>query len=99
MSAILWEPIFCPCDDYQWATGDIGNGWSASVSDHSQSCAPRKATKYVAAAICRWWLVSYPAEFENFADAKKAAIDLALAQKTACPDASCRVEYLRESDR
>lgn len=66
---------------FQWSK-DMGNGWSASVSDWSQCVAPPKSQPtYHVATICRNRIISEPDIIgESFPDAKRRAELLAISQ-------------------
>jgi hypothetical protein len=91
IETFIWTAQWSTCHYWQWSTGDIGNGWAAVVSDHSQTCAPPQPTRYTANAICRYWIVTAPDMYDSFADAKRAALRLAAAQKEASADPECIV--------
>lgn len=99
MNSLDWQPTDCPCSVYFWHTETLPNGWAAGVSDHSQSYAPRRRTEYQAYTSCRWWLVQHPRTFETLAEAKDAAVLLAMSQRDACADPACRVEEERRSPK
>lgn len=90
-----WHPVIQPFGSWSWSTGEFPNGWSALVTDHSQSYAPKRRTEYQVATTCRWWIVSHPRAFETLAEAKDAAVDLAMGQRQASKDSACRVEAVR----
>lgn len=88
---MTWQAMQTPCGGWQWSTDYFPNGWSAVVSDDSQISAPRQITRYRASACCRWWITSCDRTFTTFAEAKKAAIDLAIRQLTASNNPNCIV--------
>ena len=88
-----WSVLEGTFHTWYWSTGNIGNGWSALVSDVSQMYAPKRPTEYSASACCRWWIVSHPQTFKTLREAKAAALALALRQREAGANPACRVKY------
>jgi hypothetical protein len=74
-----WVSVQDPCGGWYWVSGLLPNGWRASVSDISQSIAPRQTTEYQCSAACASRIVFGPAE-KTFADAKRSALLLAMNQ-------------------
>lgn len=74
-----WIRVTDPVGGTYWYA-ELPNGWTAGVSDHSQTYAPRRKTEYCVSAICKSALVGWPHAVKTFAEAKKLAVELAMAQ-------------------
>lgn len=80
-----WQPKIHQSHSWSWSRPEMPNGWTATVTDDPQT------GKYRASATCRWWQVQHPQEFDEFDEAKRQALMLALSQDKASPDSRCRV--------
>lgn len=78
-NTIAWTTCRDAIGGWYWFSQELPNGWSACVTDHSQTCAPRQQTAYHASASSKRSHVSGPM-FDSFVDAQREAILLAIRQ-------------------
>lgn len=83
-----WQPKIHQSHSWSWSLPELPNGWTATVTDDLQA----GGIGYTASAKCQWWHVRHPKTFEEFDEAKRESLRLALAQRKASPDPSCKVQ-------
>lgn len=81
-----WQPKIHQSHSWSWSLPELPNGWTATVADDPAS------GYYLASAKCQWWTVRHPRYFEEFDEAKRESLRLALAQGKASSDPRCKVQ-------
>lgn len=80
-----WSVTFDKTNEiWRWMT-DIGNGWTAAVTDDSQFGYPKKSTQYTIAAVSRTSIVQGKEVYLSLMEAKGYAVQLACAQPPCEP--------------
>lgn len=79
-----WQPKIHQSHSWSWSLPELPNGWTATVADDESG--------YVASAKCQWWQVRDPRFFDEFDEAKREALKLALRQGKASSNPACKVQ-------